>query len=65
MKHNGLLKVSKECFFVLIILFTGAQAFSQRYMEYLDRGVIAVRTTGDSVFIGWRMLGNESDDICL
>jgi rhamnogalacturonan endolyase len=34
-----------------------------RQMESLDRGVIAVRMPGDSVFIGWRMLGTEPDDI--
>lgn len=34
-----------------------------RQMEYIDRGVIAVRIPGDSVFIGWRMLGTEPDDL--
>lgn len=32
-------------------------------MENLDRGIIAVRTAGDSVYIGWRLLGTEPDDI--
>ena len=32
-------------------------------MENLDRGVIAVRTGNDSVYIGWRMTGTDSDDI--
>lgn len=63
MKYNGLLKVSKECFFVFIFFFTGVSAFSQQQMEYLNRGIIAVRTPGDSVFIGWRLLGTEPDDI--
>ncbi len=36
---------------------------SQRQMENLDRGVIAVRTPGDSAFIGWRLLGTEPDEI--
>lgn len=32
-------------------------------MENLNRGVVAVRVPGDSVYIGWRMLGTEPDDI--
>jgi len=45
-------------------LFTnGFQSLAQRQMEYLDRGLIAVRTSGDSVYIGWRMLGTEGDEI--
>ena len=36
---------------------------AQRQMENLDRGVIAIRTGNDSVYIGWRMLGTESDEI--
>jgi len=36
---------------------------AQRQMENLDRGVIAVRCPGDSVYVGWRLLGTEPDDI--
>ncbi|HKJ41899.1 MAG TPA: rhamnogalacturonan lyase [Sunxiuqinia sp.] len=36
---------------------------AQRQMEYLDRGVVVMRTSPDSVYIGWRMLGTEPDDI--
>jgi rhamnogalacturonan endolyase len=38
-------------------------ATSARQMERLGRGVVAVRMPGDSVFISWRMLGTEPDDI--
>ena len=31
-------------------------------MEYLDRGLIAVPVGENEVYIGWRMLGTESDD---
>lgn len=30
-----------------------------RQMEWLDRGVTAVRTSGDEVFVSWRLLGTE------
>lgn len=34
-----------------------------RQMEYLGRGVIAVRMPGDSVYIGWRLLGTEPEEL--
>jgi rhamnogalacturonan endolyase len=36
---------------------------AQRQMENLDRGVIAIRNANDSVYVGWRMLGTEPDEI--
>lgn len=36
---------------------------SARQMERLGRGVVAVRMPGDSVFISWRILGNEPENI--
>ncbi|MGE5406124.1 MAG: rhamnogalacturonan lyase [Methanosarcina sp.] len=44
-----------------MLLFIPATA--QRVMENIDRGVIAVRKDNDSVFVSWRMLGTEPDDI--
>ncbi|WP_227256228.1 rhamnogalacturonan lyase [Pedobacter sp. MR2016-19] len=32
-------------------------------MEKLGRGVIAVRQNNDSVYVGWRMLGTDADEI--
>jgi rhamnogalacturonan endolyase len=36
---------------------------SQRMMEYLDRGVVAVRNPEGNVFVSWRLLVTEPDDI--
>jgi rhamnogalacturonan endolyase len=36
---------------------------AQRKMEQLDRGIIAVMTGDGKVYVGWRMLGIEPDDI--
>ncbi len=36
---------------------------AQRHMENLDRGLIAIRKSVDSAYIGWRMLGTEPEDI--
>jgi len=47
----------------LIMSVAGSQAIAQRQMENLDRGVIAMHMSQDSVYIGWRLLGTEPDDI--
>jgi rhamnogalacturonan endolyase len=58
MKKSAVLKsilLSVVCVSVFVE-FTVAGA---RYMENLDRGVVAVRTNSSQVYIGWRMLGTE------
>lgn len=37
--------------------------FAQREMESLGRGVVAIHMPGDTVFISWRLLGTDPDDI--
>ena len=46
---------------LLYLFFFGATAsgYGQRVMENLDRGVVAVRHSPDSVFISWRLLATE------
>jgi rhamnogalacturonan endolyase len=39
-----------------------AQVQEKRQMEYLDRGLVAVKTDG-GVFVSWRLLGTEPSDI--
>lgn len=39
-----------------------AQAANPRQMEYLDRGVVAVKT-GTGVFVSWRLLGTEGSGV--
>ena len=46
---------------LLLALATPARA--QRQMENLDRGVIAINQGGGSVYVGWRLLGTEPDEI--
>ena len=50
-----------------LILLTGAligslAASGQRKMEFLDRGMVGVKTTGNSVFLSWRLLGTDDFD---
>lgn len=50
-----------------LILLTGALIGSlavsgQRKMEFLDRGMVGVKTTENSVFLSWRLLGTDDFD---
>lgn len=38
-------------------------AYGQRFMERLDRGVVATHQGTDGVFVSWRLLGNEPADL--
>ncbi len=46
----------------LIFLFVSLNIFSQRQMENLDRGMIALKNNGQ-FFISWRVLGTDPDDL--
>lgn len=39
------------------------EARAQRVMEALGRGVVAVRQPEGTVFVGWRLLGTDPDDV--
>lgn len=45
-------------FLLASFVFSSSVSFAARYMENLDRGVIAVRS-GNSNYIGWRLLGTD------
>jgi len=48
---------------ILFQLFHITPLLAQKQMELLDRGLVAVRTSGSSVYIGWRMFGTDPDQI--
>jgi len=60
---KGLSKSTISIFLVFLSLICAPVLMAQRQMENLDRAVIAVRCPGDSVYVGWRLLGTEPDDI--
>jgi len=52
------------CFVLLtILLLTPSPTHAQRYMENLDRGVVAVNQGDDGVFVTWRLLGTDPPDL--
>jgi len=46
---------------LLIVPFSNLSA--QRQMEKLNRGLVAVRTSTSSVFLSWRVLGSDPDNV--
>jgi rhamnogalacturonan endolyase len=53
---------TKQLILIITLNMTGT-ALAQRQMEYLNRGVIAMRTASDSAYISWRLLGTDKQDI--
>jgi len=53
---NPLVLIGMMCLFA-------ADAGAQRQMENLGRGVVAVNQGGAKVYVGWRLLGTDPDDI--
>lgn len=55
--------ISKKLYILLFLfLLSGPAVFSQRQMENLDRGVIAVKEKGN-FYIGWRVLGTDPENL--
>ena len=45
------------------ILLAAGSVFAQRQMEDLGRGMVAIHQGEGKVYIGWRMLGTDPEDI--
>ena len=56
-------QIRSKFILLIIILCCTINALAQRQMEKLGRGLVAVRKSADSVFVSWRILGTEPDDI--
>ena len=48
---------------LLIALTLALPALAQRPMEYLTRGLVAVHQGEGKVFVSWRLLGTDPDDV--
>jgi autotransporter-associated beta strand protein len=47
----------------LFLILPFSNLLAQRQMEKLNRGLVAVRTSTSSVFLSWRVLGSDPDNI--
>ena len=50
-------------FLFIALVLSLASAHGQRQMERLGRGVVAIRTSSTQVYVGWRLLGNDPEDV--
>ncbi|WP_029288440.1 rhamnogalacturonan lyase [Pedobacter sp. R20-19] len=57
------MQIRSKFILLIIILCCTINALAQRQMEKLGRGIVAVRKSADSVFVSWRILGTEPEDI--
>ena len=48
---------------VVVISVFCATARADRQMELLGRGVVAIQSDDGDVFVSWRLLGTDPDDI--
>ena len=48
---------------LFFLILSGFTLQAQRQMEYLSRGVVAVQAGRDSVFVSWRLLHSDADDV--
>ncbi|TXK32794.1 T9SS type A sorting domain-containing protein [Pontibacter qinzhouensis] len=62
-RPNILFRVFASVLLVSLLLLTQAGYAQKRYMENLNRGVVAVRTDQESVFVSWRMLGTDPGNV--
>lgn len=57
--------MSRTTFLLTLTLWSlfAKQCLAERWMEKLDRGVVAINQGAEGVFVSWRLLGNESPAI--
>lgn len=57
------LLTSRKLSFLFSFLLISSAMQAQYQMEYLGRGVVAVRTSSSQVYVGWRLLGTDPSGI--
>ncbi|NII25275.1 T9SS type A sorting domain-containing protein [Pseudoflavitalea sp. X16] len=62
-QHRFARLLSRKLSFFLCCLLISCALHAQYQMEYLGRGVVAVRTSSSQVYVGWRMLGTDPSGI--
>ncbi|HKP70088.1 MAG TPA: rhamnogalacturonan lyase [Pyrinomonadaceae bacterium] len=55
--------MTKTFLFTCVLVALAIPTTAQRQMEFLSRGVVAVNQGDGKVFVGWRMLGTDPDNI--
>jgi rhamnogalacturonan endolyase len=61
--YPGFHLIRRKISLLLVFLLTSVALSAQYQMEYLGRGVVAVRTSSSQVYVGWRLLGTDPSGI--
>lgn len=56
-------KLTAVCLTCLVVLWAGTGAMCQKMMEKLGRGVVAINQGGGKIYVGWRLLGTDPDNM--
>jgi rhamnogalacturonan endolyase len=56
-------KILLPLILLVLGLFSHENLKAQKYVEKLNRGVVAIRTSTSQVFVGWRMLGTDPTNV--
>ena len=54
---------STKIYFIIVLQCIVAIATAQRHMEYLNRGIYAINEGNGKVFVSWRLLGTEPQNL--
>lgn len=57
------MKIKQKLFVIVILIVALSTAHAQYQMEYLTRGVYAINQGNGKVFVSWRLLGTEKNDL--
>ncbi len=60
---QGKSRALKNLCLAMILLWFAKPLLAQRQMEWLDRGLVAVRQDDRQIFVSWRMLGTDPENI--
>lgn len=55
--------MKKQTGILVVVIFFCFTAFAQRQMEYLNRGVVAVPDGNGNIFVSWRLLVTDEDNV--
>jgi fibronectin-binding autotransporter adhesin len=63
LKCKSVMKIFSKIVFIFLLIALSFETYAQRKVERLGRGVVAVNKGGGTVYISWRLLASDPEDI--
>ncbi|MDD5185913.1 MAG: Por secretion system protein, partial [Paludibacter sp.] len=57
------MKKNTPVILLLFLIFLSGNLLAQRQLEKLNRGLVAVKTSSSQIFLSWRVLGSDPDNV--